>query len=92
MQRLLVGAGRLNASRIPPACVSEQGGSMVIIRCFPLHRFAVSLHHRLISLLPPVARGRDIIDMYEVEKADPAYESGSLNDRRMQLSPEIRLR
>jgi hypothetical protein len=69
---------------------------MVIIRWFPLHRFAVSLHHRLICLLPLGARGRDIIDLCEVEIADPANEyalnCGTLNDGRLQPTPEIRLR
>ena len=60
-RRLLVSTGRQNASRIPPACFPEWGCFMAMVRWFPLHRFAVSLHHRLISLLSPGARIAPII-------------------------------
>jgi hypothetical protein len=47
---LLVCAGWLRASRIPPACDLQWGCVHGMVRWFPLHRCAVSLHHRLIYL------------------------------------------
>jgi hypothetical protein len=40
-------------------------------RWFSLHRFAVSLHHRLISVLPPGAY--DMLEVPDVEKAAPNF-------------------
>jgi hypothetical protein len=40
-----------------------------MVRWFPLHRCAVSLHHRLISLLPPGAQTKT--DLRDLEKLIP---------------------
>ena len=43
------------SSRIPPACSLDYENIVRVFRWFSLHRCAVSLHHRLISVLPPGA-------------------------------------
>jgi hypothetical protein len=66
---LLVCTGWLRASRIPPACGLQWGCVHGMVRWFPLHRCAVSLHHRLISLLPPGAQTKT--DLSDLEKLIP---------------------
>ena len=69
-RRLLVNAGAAahfsHTFGMPPL---EWWWVRGMIRWFPLHRCAVSLHHRLISLLPAGSPCRT--DLNHVEKADP---------------------
>ena len=54
-----------------PACGLDCDGALGVVRWFPLHRYAVSLRHRLISLLPAGSQCRT--DLPDVKRADPAH-------------------